>query len=100
MDFRHVSRCVPFSDIQKIMPNTRLFQIAVSEKLECIYRSHGHIRSQASVMKPHKKMEKKLRAVLSNTFGQGASVHWNNEAGDEKMVGEEIHPYVSFKIEV
>ena len=51
-------------------------------------------------MKPHKKMEKKLRAVLSNTFGQGASVHWNNEAGDEKMVGEEIHPYVSFKIAV
>lgn len=55
---------------------------------------------QASVMKPHKKLEKKLRAVLSNTFGQGASVHWSNEGGEEKMVGEEIHPYVSFKIEV
>lgn len=56
---------------------------------------------QASVMKPHKKSEKKLRAVLSNTFGQDASSHWNEDPGDEKMAGgEDTHPYVSFKIEI
>jgi V-type H+-transporting ATPase subunit C len=56
---------------------------------------------QASVMKPHKKSEKKLRAVLSNTFGQGASSHWNEDPGEEKTgLGEDTHPYVSFKIEI
>mmetsp|Transcript_7242 Transcript_7242/g.11381 ORF Transcript_7242/g.11381 Transcript_7242/m.11381 type:complete len:373 (-) Transcript_7242:2780-3898(-) len=56
---------------------------------------------QASVMHPHKKTEKKLRAVLSNTFGQGASSHWNDDPGEEKSIGgEDTHPYVSFKIEV
>ena len=55
---------------------------------------------QATVIKPHRKCEKKLRAVLTNTFGRGASSHWNVDPGDEKSLGEDTHPYVSFKIEI
>jgi V-type H+-transporting ATPase subunit C len=55
---------------------------------------------QASVMKPHKNCEKKVRAVLSNTFGRGASSHWNDDPSEDKTVGEDTHPYVAFKIDV
>jgi len=55
---------------------------------------------QASVMKPHKNCEKKVRAVLSNTFGRGVSSHWNDDPSEDKTVGEDTHPYVAFKIEV
>mmetsp|Transcript_2301 Transcript_2301/g.8726 ORF Transcript_2301/g.8726 Transcript_2301/m.8726 type:complete len:371 (+) Transcript_2301:90-1202(+) len=52
---------------------------------------------QACVMKPQKRSEKKLRGILANTFGQGASSHWSNSDDDK---GEEAFPYVSFSIEI
>ena len=52
---------------------------------------------QACVMKPQKRSEKKLRGILANTFGQGASSHWSNSDDDK---GEEAFPYVSFSIEM
>ena len=44
-----------------------------------------------------KRSEKKLRGILANTFGQGASSHWSNSDDDK---GEEAFPYVSFSIEI
>ena len=52
----------------------------------------------AGVMKPHAKCEKKLRAVLTNTFGRGASSHWNADPEEDKVLGEDTHPYVAFTI--
>jgi hypothetical protein len=49
-------------------------------------------------MKPHAKCEKKLRAVLTNTFGRGASSHWTADPEEDKVLGEDTHPYVAFTI--
>lgn len=54
----------------------------------------------AGVMKPHAKCEKKLRAVLTNTFGRGASSHWNADPDEDKVLGEDTHPYVAFTVNV
>ena len=52
---------------------------------------------QAVVMKPRLRSEKKIRSILANTFGQGASSHWSSLDDDK---GEEAFPYVSFSIEI
>ena len=46
---------------------------------------------QACVMKPQKRSEKKLRGILANTFGQGASSHWSN-SDDDKGEETDRHP--------
>jgi len=65
---------------------------------------------QAVVVRPKERQEKKLRAALDVTFGNGSSSHWSSssiaEGGDVGGGGglggergsEDCHPYVSFAV--
>ena len=44
-----------------------------------------------------KKHEKRLRGVLTATFGRNASIHWKQREEDASK-GEEVHPYVSLTL--
>merc|ERR1739848_787581 len=59
---------------------------------------------QAAVIKPNKKCEVKVRAVLANQFGKHMSNHWRKD-GEEKSTGpgaagqdQDVFPYVSFTV--
>lgn len=58
---------------------------------------------QAAVLKPNKRCDIKVRAVLANQFGKHVSNHWKKNAdGEDKAPGagaqEDIFPYVSFTV--
>lgn len=44
-----------------------------------------------------KKHEKRLRGVLTSTFGRNASIHWKQREEDAAK-GEDVHPYVSLTL--
>lgn len=58
---------------------------------------------QAAVIKPNKKCEVKVRAVLANQFGKHMSNHWRKgeDEGSQKGPGagdQDVYPYVSFTV--
>jgi len=59
---------------------------------------------QAAVLRPNKRCEVKVRAVLANQFGKHVSNHWKKD-GEEKSTGpgaagqdQDVFPYVSFTV--
>eukprot|EP00898_Chlorokybus_atmophyticus_P008580 jgi/Chlat1/8723/Chrsp9S08577 len=58
----------------------------------------------AVVMKPNNKQEKRLRQILTNTYGKGGdSAFWSAEVSNEVSAfdgGAELFPYVSFTLNI
>ena len=71
------------------------FTFAIRLFVESILR-YGLPPSFLAGVKPHAKCEK-LRAVLTNTF-EGASSHWNADPEEDKVLGEDTHPYVTINM--
>ena len=71
--------------------------------VESILRYGLPPKFQAAVIKPNKKCEVKVRAVLANHFGKHMSNHWKKGADDNTKGGpggsnEDVFPYVSFTV--
>lgn len=54
----------------------------------------------SAILKPANKQEKRLRQVLSQSFARNASAHWKEDTENPVRGAEEVHPYVSFSLEV
>ena len=72
--------------------------------LESILRYGLPPSFQAAVLKPNRRCEIKVRAVLANQFGKHVSNHWrkNGDGDDNKGASgagqDEVFPYVSFTV--
>merc|ERR1712037_744217 len=71
--------------------------------VESILRYGLPPKFQAAVIKPNKKCDVKVRAVLANHFGKHMSNHWKRDAEDNNKGApggstEDIFPYVSFTV--
>ena len=83
--------------------NSWMHMLTIRIFVESILRYGLPPSFQAAVLKPNKKCEIKVRAVLANQFGKHVSNHWRKGAeGDEKAPGDagndEVFPYVSFTV--